>query len=297
VRRIMLLVALAASLVIAVAGAPAVAAAGLTYQAIGEADLSAVAQTHAAGGSGVAIVSDEEVGSPESAPILRAAAAGAKAALVFETGRAGDAIITRRKGTGALHVVFHGTASHAGAAHERGANAIWAMARFVDAAQSLTDYPRGVTINVGKVAGGIGKNTVPDRAEAEVDFRFVSKADGEAVLQALHEVAARAVREVAGTRVELSGGIGRSPLERTAANAALFEAYAACQTAVGLGAIESPLVGGGSDASTCADAGVPAIDGLGPRGKSFHTLDEQVELPTLEQKRDALLRFWGQVQI
>lgn len=239
----------------------------------------------------VAIVADEEVGSPESAPLLRAAATGARAALVFETGRAGDAIITRRKGTAALQVVFHGTAAHAGAAHDRGANAIWALARFVDAAQKLTDYARGITVNVGKVAGGIGKNTVPDRAEADVDFRFVTRPDGEWLLARLREAAAQAATEVPGTRVEVGGGIGRTPLERTAASAALYESYAACQSAAGLGTAESPLVGGGSDASTCADAGVPSIDGLGPRGSGFHTLDEQVELATLEPKTRALVRY------
>jgi glutamate carboxypeptidase len=44
------------------------------------------------------VVSDEEVGSPESAPWLMAACAKGSLALVFEAGRAGDAIITRRKG-------------------------------------------------------------------------------------------------------------------------------------------------------------------------------------------------------
>lgn len=239
----------------------------------------------------VAIVSDEEIGSPESAPFVRAAATGARAALVFETGRAGDAIITRRKGTAALQVVFLGTASHAGAAHDKGVNAIWALARFVDAAQRLTDYGRGLTVNVGKVTGGIGKNTVPDRAEAEVDFRFVTRPDGEWLLGQLHETAERATRDVPGTRFEVTGGIARTPLERTAASAALYEAYAACQGEAGLGTAESPLVGGGSDASTCADAGVPAIDGLGPRGAGFHTLDEHVELATLAQKTRALVAF------
>lgn len=240
----------------------------------------------------VAVVSDEEVGSPESAAFVRAAAKGARAGLVFETGRAGDAIITRRKGTAALRVVFHGSASHAGAAHDKGVNAIWALARFVDAAQRLTDYARGLTVNVGKIAGGIGKNTVPDRAEADVDFRFVTRADGEWLLAALHEAATRATHDVPGTKVELAGGIARSPLERTDASAALYESYAACQATAGLGTAESPLVGGGSDASTCADAGVPAIDGLGPRGKGFHTTDEQVELATIEPKTRALVAFF-----
>src|SRR5262249_51866274 len=47
-------------------------------------------------------VSDEEVGSPESQPLLRELAErpGATRALVFESGRPGDLIVTRRKGIG-----------------------------------------------------------------------------------------------------------------------------------------------------------------------------------------------------
>src|SRR5262245_46333417 len=86
----------------------------------------------------VVSVADEEVGSPSSTPILKAAAAGAACALVFESGRAGDAIITRRKGVGSMSVVSHGVAAHAGNNHKDGVNAIWALARFIDAAQQLT---------------------------------------------------------------------------------------------------------------------------------------------------------------
>ena len=57
-----------------------------------------------------------------------------------------------------------------------------AWRRFIDRVQNLTDYDRGVTVNVGKISGGQGKNTVPDRAEAWADFRFVTRADGEATL-------------------------------------------------------------------------------------------------------------------
>jgi glutamate carboxypeptidase len=235
------------------------------------------------------VVSDEEVGSPDSAPHLRALAAGAQAALVFESGRAGDAIITRRKGTGTAVAVAHGRAAHAGNAHREGANAIWALARFIDRAQSLTDYDRGVTVNAGTVSGGIGKNTVPARAEALLDLRFVTHADGEALRTAL--LAAAEQSAVPGTRVELTWGAGRAPLERSDASGALRAAYGACQGASGLGDGEMPLVGGGSDAAITSEAGVPSIDGLGPRGAGFHTLDEYVELDSLIPKTEALLRY------
>src|SRR5215472_17967188 len=48
----------------------------------------------------VVVVSDEEVGSPEGQGVIAAAVSGSSACLVSEAGREGDAIISRRKGTG-----------------------------------------------------------------------------------------------------------------------------------------------------------------------------------------------------
>lgn len=237
------------------------------------------------------IVADEEVGSPEGRGVIEQAIAGARACLVFEAGRAGDAIITRRKGSAGLVASAHGVAAHAGNGHMEGRNAIWALSRFIDRAQALTDYARGVTVNVGKVAGGQGRNTVPDRADAWLDVRFCSNADGEATLAALREAANAAAASVEGTRIDFQGGLARRPLERTPASLALCERYAICARASGLGAAEAPLIGGGSDASTSSAMGIPSIDGLGPRGKGFHTKDEQIEVRSLVPKAQALARF------
>jgi glutamate carboxypeptidase len=190
-----------------------------------------------------------------------------------------------------MEAVAHGKAAHAGNHHAEGANAIWAVARFVDLVQRLTDYPRGITVNVGKVLGGQGKNTVPDFAEAHVDLRFCTRADGEALVEAFRSAAVTAAASVPGTRFELTGGISREPLERSSESAALLEAYAACARASGLGASEAALIGGGSDASTTSSSGIPSIDGLGPRGKGFHTVDEHIEVSTLVPKAQALARF------
>src|SRR5919204_2338606 len=146
-------------------------------------------------------VSDEEVGSPDSQPHLRARAQGAACALGLESGRANDAIVVARKGVGAVHVEAKGVPAHAGNEHAKGKSAIWSLARFVDRAQALTDYGRGVTVNVGVVEGGTTKNTVPERARAEVDLRFVSAPDGDALYRALEDAAASAAVE--GTRVAL----------------------------------------------------------------------------------------------
>jgi glutamate carboxypeptidase len=235
------------------------------------------------------IVSDEEVGSPESKAIIEREAAGAGAALVFESGRANDLIITRRKGTGVMNARVTGKAAHAGNNHKDGKNAIWTLAKYIDAVQQLTAYDRGVTVNVGKVSGGQSKNTVPDAAEAQIDLRFESEADAHALIAQFHELAKTCA--LPGTAVMLEGGIARMPLERSAASALLLERYARAAAASGLGCAEAGLIGGGSDASTTSALGVASIDGLGPRGAGFHTKDEHIVRATLILKAQALVRF------
>ena len=146
-------------------------------------------------------------------------------------------------------------------------------------------------MNVGRVSGGTSKNTVPDRAETQLDLRFITRADGEALVARVRAAAEDAARSVPGTRVELQGGVARLPLERTDASAQLCAEYAACARAHGLGGDEAGLIGGGSDASTSSGLGIPSIDGMGPRGTGFHTKDELIEVATLVPKAQALARF------
>ena len=245
----------------------------------------------------VVSVSDEEVGSPDSTPHLKALAQGASCALVFESGRPGDIIVTRRRGTGGVICKSTGKAAHAGNAHAEGVNAIWALSKFVDAAQSLTNYSRGLTVNCGKIIGGTSKNTVPEKASCELDIRFESQDAARELMHALQAVADQTEAAVPGAKLALSGGPKRMPLERTTASVALYAEYAACQRVAGLGDGESPLVGGGSDANTVSEVGVPAIDGLGPRGEGYHTTQEYAELASFHPKAEALLRFlWGRLK-
>lgn len=235
------------------------------------------------------LVSDEEVGSPESQPLIRIHAAGADCALGFESGRPGDLIVTRRKGVASLRAEARGVAAHAGNEHDRGRNAIWAIARFVDRIQGLTDPGRGRTVNVGLVSGGTTRNTVPAGAACEVDLRFETAEDGAALAQSVAAAAAECA--LPGTSITVSRLAWREPLERTAASSALAKEYGDCQRESGRGQGEAPLAGGASDACTTGAAGIPSIDGLGPGGKAFHTHDEEVDLASLVPKASALLRF------
>lgn len=236
-------------------------------------------------------VSDEEIGSPTSQTLLRSLAPDAGCALVFEAGRAGDKLITARRGSGHVQVTAHGKAAHAGNALAEGRNAIWALARFIDAAQGLTDSFPGASLNVGLVRGGSARNTVPALASCEIDVRFSDQTGEQGLRRELEAALVRTAASVPGTRCELVWTTARAPWARSAASAALCQRYAACQTAAGLAAGEAGLIGGGSDANTLGALGVPTIDGLGPRGAGFHTPEEQIEVASLALKAEALLRF------
>src|SRR5262249_49904537 len=67
--------------------------------------------------------SDEELGSPSSAPLIRELAALSDAALVLEPA-AGGALKTGRKGVSMYAIEIAGRAAHAGLEPEKGANAL-----------------------------------------------------------------------------------------------------------------------------------------------------------------------------
>ena len=100
------------------------------------------------------------------------------AALVFEAeGRphGTPCLVVARKGRATFRVTVEGRASHAGAKHPRGANAITQLGRVVDRIAELTEYSRHLTFNVGVVAGGVAVNRVPHLATADVEMRAFTR--------------------------------------------------------------------------------------------------------------------------
>jgi glutamate carboxypeptidase len=236
-------------------------------------------------------VGDEEIGSPTSRALLEELVPTTRAALVFEAGRAGDAIITARRGAGHALVEAHGRAAHAGNALAEGRSAIWALARYVDRVQSTQGAVADTSASVGLVRGGTARNTVPDHAAAEIDLRFGDAAGQAALCELLRQHAREIEASLEGTRLSAQVEVTRPPWTRSDASAALAARYGEAQREAGLDASEAPRMGGGSDANIVGALGVPAIDGLGPRGAGFHTRGEHVLLSSLPKKAEALLRF------
>ena len=248
-------------------------------------------------------VSDEEVGSPSSAPMYESMAPLTEGALVFEAGRDEDRIVVARKGAGAFRLTARGRAAHAGNRHHEGVNAILALALVLPRLEALTDYERGLTVNVGLIEGGTAKNTVPDRATCVIDARFLHLEDGAFLTAALEDISAHPFRDLSDRMVarvreatfELTGGVSRPPMEPAEANQRLRERYEVHARAAGLGVGPAPLQGGGSDANLLAAQGVPCIDGLGPYGQHFHKVEEWSSLESLRRRTQALACFLASI--
>jgi len=77
--------------------------------------------------------------------------------------------------------------------------------------------------------------------------------------------------------LEVHGGVGRPPMERTAGTGRLYEEARAAASALGRDLAEGGT-GGGSDGNFTAAIGVPTIDGLGPDGDGAHAVHEHILL-------------------
>ncbi len=232
----------------------------------------------------VLLNSDEEVGSDTSRAITEAVAKECAAVLVCEPAQSLKGMLkTWRKGVGLYHVKVSGKAAHAGVDFEQGQSAVLELARQIAAIEKFTDVKRGITVNVGVIKGGTRSNVVAAKAEAEVDVRIQKAADAAEI-----EKKFRALKPVnRACRVEVSGGMNRPPMERSAAGAKLFEAARAIAGELRFELKESGT-GGGSDGNFTAALGIPTLDGLGAVGEGAHASHESVVIDEIP-RRTALL--------
>jgi len=224
----------------------------------------------------VLVTTDEETGSAASRAAIEREAAASDAVLVLEPPLPGGGLKTSRKGCGEFVVRVTGVAAHAGIEPERGASAVSELARQIPRIEALSDTASATTVTVGTVRGGMRTNVVPASAEAAIDVRVASAAEAERVAAALRGLTPVDPR----TRLEVSGGIDRPPMVRSAGVAALFAL--AQQVAAEL---SRPLAeggtGGASDGNFTAALGIPTLDGLGAVGGGAHADDEHVTIADL----------------
>ena len=238
----------------------------------------------------VLLVSDEELGSLASRPLIEAAAREADYGFVFESARTSGAMVRSRRGLGQLILSVEGVAAHAGSDHRSGRSAIAELARQIVAIEALTDYARGVTLNTGIVRGGTKRNVVPDSAQAWIDLRYDTPELGQQIVERIEALAASP--RVPGTRTRVWARLHRPPKPETPATRELLARHA--DVARALGADPPPPVhaGGGTDGSLMAAVGLPTLDSMGVRGGRAHTDGEFVVADSLAERAALAAILW-----
>lgn len=231
----------------------------------------------------IVVNSDEEIGSPDSTPLIRRLARGAARAFILEPafGLAGK-LKTARKASGGFEITVTGKAAHAGINPQEGASAILEMALQVQRLFALNDASKGITVNVGTIDGGLRSNVVAAEVRASVDVRVPTRADAVAVERAIRGLTP--VNPQTSIRVE--GGIEQLPMEPVPRNQALWRLARDLGEKLGI-VLDQASVGGSSDGNTTSQY-TATLDGLGAVGDGAHALHEHVLIPQMVE-RSALL--------
>ena len=169
----------------------------------------------------VFINSDEEIGSRESTRHIKRLARRADRALILEPALGPEgALKTARKGVGKFSIRVKGKAPHAGLEPGAGASAILELSHVIQKLFAMNDASRGITVNVGMIDGGLRPNVVAPESTAIVDVRVLTRRDAEDIESRIRALTAT----TPGATLEIEGGIGRPPMERTEGNRILWEA-------------------------------------------------------------------------
>ncbi len=229
---------------------------------------------------------DEEVGSPESTPLLRNLARQVDVGLVLEPSRALEFVTKARKGTDRYLMEVVGIPAHSGAEPHKGRSAVIELAHKMIAIHHLNTIFQGVTFNVTRISSSEPLNVIPDIARCHISVRGYDEQSLNLAETALEKIAKGC--SVPDTQTRLTRTRGRTPYKATLE---VMNLVAVAQTegeALGIRII-SESKGGVSDANVLMEAGIPTLDSLGPIGGGMHDLNHEHLFVDMLPLRGALL--------
>ena len=220
----------------------------------------------------------EERGSPGTRALISKLLKDADVELNLEPGDPPDVLTVWRKGSDTFRIDVKGRAAHAGVDPQDGRNAAFELIHQISGLAAFPQSGDGLTANLTVMQAGTRANIIPEDASAQVNVRVRDKADFDRVEQILRKNAETTV--IPDTKVTVSGGEGFPPLPNNPATDKL--AARAQRIYAGIGrTVATGGNGGASESALAADAGVAALDGLGPVGGGFHSDKEYLELDTV----------------
>jgi len=230
----------------------------------------------------VLINGDEEISSPGGRSLHTMFGAQQDVVLSYEGGGTDGQLRLATSGIGAAYLTVGGKSSHAGAAPEKGVNALYELSHQLLQLDDLSQPERGLKLNWTVAQAGTNRNVIPASASAQADARALKVSDFDQLQTQLQERIKKQLLPDA--KVSVTFEIRRPPLEATpAARAVTAHGKTIYQE------LELPLpvletaTGGGTDAAFAALKSKGAvIEGMGLSGFGAHSNDaEYVLLDTI----------------
>ncbi len=226
----------------------------------------------------VLLVSDEETGSDDSKYLTRKIAKEYEYCFVYEAAGKKLELVTGRKGVGTFFIDIFGKAAHAGNHYLDGVDANLEASYKLQNLVKLTDISKETTLNVGKIEGGIGANTISPYAKLIFELRYKTIEEKKRVLESIKDIVER--NSVSKTEAKLSGGIQRDVMQTSEKSLQLLKKI----NQITQQNISYEERGGVSDANIISSEGVITLDGFGPFGDGDHTIKERALKSSFESR-------------
>ncbi len=226
----------------------------------------------------ILLVSDEESGSDDSKALTASLASKYDYCFVYESAGEMGEVVVARKGVGTFTMEIKGKASHAGNHYSDGVDANLECSYKIQNLVALTDLSQGSTLNVGKIEGGIGANTISPSAHLLFEIRFKKIEERERLLREIETICETSY--VKGSVSKLAGGLQRDVMQRDEkVDRFVRDLEQILQTD-----LLTQERGGVSDANTISSEGVLTIDGFGPYGDGDHTIHERALKSSFDER-------------
>ena len=236
------------------------------------------------------LVSDEETGSDDSKYLTAKLAPRYDYCLVFEAAGKNGEVVTARKGVGTFFIDIEGKASHAGNHYDEGIDANLEASYKLQELVKLTSLEEGTTVNVGKIEGGIGANTISPKARLTFEIRYTKMQQKEYLLKEIERIVDTSF--IKGSKAILSGGIQRDVMEANSRQHRLLEQI---ERVCGC-SLPTEKRGGVSDANIVASQGTTTLDGFGPFGDGDHTVKERASKKSFSERIELATKIFKAFQ-
>ena len=236
------------------------------------------------------LVSDEESGSDDSKEVTASLASNYDYCFVFEAAGINMEVVTQRKGVGTFTITIEGLAAHAGNHYDKGIDANLEASYKLQELVKLTNLELQTTVNVGKINGGIGANTISPKCELLLEIRYTTNDEKIRVLNALNKITNTSY--VSGTISTLTGSIQRDVMQENEKQLELIKELETITNSK----ILSEKRGGVSDANIVASCGVTTLDGFGPFGDGDHTIKERALKSSFELRIKLMTKILNHFQ-